>query len=71
MVNSSQHWLDDYARRLGVTTPTDAERDAILALAGTAAHASDRTAAPIACWMAAAAGLGVADALTLAREVSA
>ena len=71
MVNSSQHWLDGYARRLGVTTPTDAERDAILALAGTAAHASDRTAAPIACWMAAAAGLGVADALALAREVSA
>lgn len=70
MTTPTENWLDDFARRLGVTAPNDAERDAILALAGTAAHASERTAAPIACWMAAAAGLSATDALALARDVS-
>ena len=65
-----QHWLEQFAAALGVETPSDAEREAILALAGTAAHASERTSAPIACWMAAAAGLNVFEALEIAREVT-
>ncbi|MHB8335201.1 MAG: DUF6457 domain-containing protein [Acidimicrobiales bacterium] len=66
----TQQWLEQFAAGLGVETPSDAELEAILALAGTAAHASERTAAPIACWMAAAAGLNVFEALEIAREVT-
>ena len=64
-------WLDDFAARLGVEAPSDAERDAILELAAVAAHSSERLAAPIACWIAAAAGLSIEDALLVAREVAA
>lgn len=70
MTTSIEHWLNAFATRLGVERPSDAERDAILALAGTAAHASDRSVAPIACWMAAASGRSVHEALDLAREIS-
>jgi hypothetical protein len=65
----ANEWIDEFAARLGVAAPGESEREAILALAGTAAHASERTAAPIACWIAAAAGLSVEDALAHAREV--
>jgi hypothetical protein len=69
VTSPENEWLEDFASRLGIEAPSEAERDTILALAGTAAHASQRTAAPIACWMAAAAGLSVDAALALAREV--
>ena len=45
--------------------------DALLELAGIAAHASERTAAPITCWIAAVAGLAPADALRLAASLPA
>ena len=38
-------------------------------VANHAAHASERTAAPITCWIAAVAGLSPADALRAARAV--
>ncbi len=66
----AHEWLKEFAAQLGVEAPSDAERDAILALAGIAAHASERTAAPVACWIAASAGLSVEDALARAREIS-
>ncbi len=55
-----------YAEQLGIDAPDEEERDHILALAGTAAHASERTAAPVACWLAARAGLGAEQANELA-----
>jgi Domain of unknown function (DUF6457) len=45
-------WLAEFAERLGLDPPTKAEIDALLEIAATAAHASERTAAPIACWLA-------------------
>jgi hypothetical protein len=41
----------------------------VLDLAGEAAHASQRIAAPVACWLAARAGVDLDEALTLARKV--
>jgi hypothetical protein len=38
-------------------------------MAGVAAHASERTAAPLACWLAGRAGLSPAEALSIAQEV--
>ena len=66
---TAREWLSAYAERLGVPAPTDAELDALLELAGVAAHASERIAAPLACWLTARAGIEPGPALALAREV--
>ncbi len=63
-------WIDAFAAALGAAAPTDADVEAILALAAEAAHASQRTAAPVACWLAAAAGRTPTEALSLARSVT-
>ena len=47
-------WLERFAAALGVPAPSLEEVTALLDLAGTAAHASHRQAAPVACWLAAA-----------------
>jgi hypothetical protein len=67
---TAQEWLSDYADKLGVPMPSAEEIDAILALAGVAAHASERIAAPVACWMAAGSDLSLADARRLADELA-
>lgn len=63
-------WLDAFAGALGVDPPTTHEIDVLLQLAGTAAHASVRQAAPVACWLAARAGLEPTQALTLAAGLT-
>ncbi len=65
----ARQWLAAYAERLGVPTPSDEELETLLALAGVAAHASERIAAPVACWVSARAGVDPARALAVAREV--
>ncbi len=64
-------WLDRFADALGVPVPSEAEMLVLLELAGAAAHASHRQAAPVACWLAAQARLDPADALLQARELDA
>jgi hypothetical protein len=64
-------WLDRFAAALGVPVPGEAEMVVLLELAGVAAHASHRQAAPVACWLAAQARLDPADALLHARELDA
>lgn len=63
-------WLERYARALGLEAPTDAEVDALLALAGTAAHASERTAAPLSAWLVGRAGIEPEEARLLAQQVA-
>ena len=41
----------------------------MLDLAGEAAHSSQRVAAPVACWLAAKAGVDLDEAIRLAQEV--
>jgi uncharacterized protein DUF6457 len=53
---TAEEWLERFAGKLGVEPPTRDEVDALLELASLAAHASERRAAPIACWLAASAG---------------
>jgi len=69
-VNARQ-WISTYAERLGSEAPSTDEWRVILELAGEAAHASERVAAPVACWVAAKAGVSVEDALAAARELAA
>jgi hypothetical protein len=66
---NARDWLDAYARRLGTKAPTADEFRVLLDLAAEAAHASERVAAPVACWVAAKAGVEPGEALTKAREV--
>jgi hypothetical protein len=66
----ARQWLAAFALRLGVPSPTEAELDSVLALAGVAAHASERIAAPVACWLAARAGVEMDEAMAVAREVA-
>jgi hypothetical protein len=68
-MNATQ-WLAAYADKLGVDPPTTEEFRVLLDLAGEAAHASERVAAPVACWVAARAGVDPGTALAKAREVT-
>jgi hypothetical protein len=67
-VNANE-WIEGYARRLGAAPPSKDEFKAILDLAAEAAHASERVAAPVACWVSARAGVSLEDALAAARAV--
>ena len=70
MVEDARQWLERYASALGVALPDDVGQEVVLELAATAAHASDRTAAPLACWIAALSGLDPIDALEAARKLA-
>lgn len=70
MAPDARTWIRAYAEALGVPPPSEADVDAVLDLAGAAAHASERMSAPLTCWLAAAAGLAPADALARARELA-
>lgn len=70
MTADARTWLDRYAALLGVDAPSDDQIDTLLALAGVAAHASERTAAPLSCWMAAAAGVAPDEALAVAKQLA-
>jgi hypothetical protein len=67
---SAPRWLAAYAELLGAGAPTTDELKAVLDLAGVAAHASERIAAPVACWLAAKAGVGLEEAIALAHQVT-
>jgi hypothetical protein len=64
---NAREWLDAYADRLGVGAPTADEFSVMLEIAAEAAHASERVAAPAACWVAAKAGVPLDRALAEAR----
>lgn len=69
MSTSAREWVNDFAQQLGLDAPSDDETAAILALAGSAAHSSERSAAPVACWLAAKAGLSASEALDVAQRM--
>jgi len=66
---TAKEWIDAYAAELGTDPPTAEEFKEILDLAAEAAHASERVAAPVACWLAASAGRPLDEALQLARDI--
>lgn len=68
---TDREWIDGFAARLGVDAPGDDEMERVLKLAAEAAHASQRTAAPVACWLAARAGVDLEEALRRAEAVTA
>ena len=62
-------WLEAFADSRGRRRADRGRHRALLELAGIAAHASERTAAPITCWIAAVAALAPADALRLGQSI--
>ncbi|MBV9662888.1 MAG: hypothetical protein JOZ37_02895 [Actinobacteria bacterium] len=66
---NDREWLSQFAAAIGGREPTDEEYETLLALAGEAAHRSVRTAAPVACWVAGAAGVPLAEALETAKTI--
>ena len=67
---NAREWVDAYAERLGTDPPSVEEFAAILDLAAEAAHASERIAAPVACWLCARAGRPLRESIELARAVA-
>lgn len=66
---SDQEWLAAFAERVGTEPPTNIEIERLLHLAGIAAHASQRTAAPVACWLAGRLGLPLDAAIREAEAI--
>lgn len=66
---NAREWLAAYAEKLGTTPPSTDEFKTLLDVAGEAAHASERVAAPVACWLVAKGGVDPQEALRLAREL--
>ena len=70
MTPDRRAWIDRYATELGIGALSEPDVDALLALAATAAHASERTAAPLSCWLAAASGTSPEAALAAAQRLA-
>ena len=70
MSTSASQWIDRYARAVGIDPPDEEQTTQLLALAAAAAHASERTAAPVSTWIAARAGLSTGEALSIAQDLA-
>jgi hypothetical protein len=71
MATTGTEWIAAFAEQLGVAAPDAATVDVLLELAGVAAHASERVAAPIACWLVGQAGASPTEALATAASITA
>jgi len=66
-----EEFLAAFAAEIGVQAPLGEQSTALLEVASIAAHASQRTAAPLACWMGGASGMPIAELLAAAQRVAA
>jgi hypothetical protein len=64
---TAEEWVEQFAEKLGAEVPSRAEFDQVLALAAEAAHASERTAPPVACWIAGRAGRPLTELIEIAE----
>jgi Domain of unknown function (DUF6457) len=62
-------WLAEFCERIGVDPPDKEEVVALLDLAASAAHSSERTAAPLACWAAGRSGRPAAELAEVAQTI--
>lgn len=63
-------WIAEFAREVGVEPPSPRDVAIILDLAGAAAHGSERTAAPVACWVGAQTGMSAEELRDVARRIN-
>lgn len=67
---SAEEWVEKFAREVGQQPPGEEDFAAVLRLASVAAHASERTAAPVACWIAGQTGMPLSEAIQVAERLS-
>jgi len=67
---TADEWTDAFARELGLSPPNRDQVRAILELAGTAAHSSERTAAPVAAWLAGTSGRALDELNEIAARLA-
>ncbi|MDX6588025.1 MAG: hypothetical protein QOI31_2498 [Solirubrobacterales bacterium] len=65
-----EDWIAEFAAAIGAEPPDAAIVEELLDLAAIAAHASERTAAPIACYLAGLSGRPIAELKDLADDVA-
>jgi Domain of unknown function (DUF6457) len=65
-----EEWLLAFCERIGAEPPSPEEIEALLDLAATAAHHSERPAAPLACWAAGRSGRPAAELGEIARQIN-
>lgn len=63
-------WIAAFAAAAGVERLSPEEIRELLDLAGTAAHSSERTAAPLACWIAGRSNLSLAQLRAAAEQIA-
>jgi Domain of unknown function (DUF6457) len=68
---TGREWIVAFAAELGTEPLDDATVDTLLELAGVAAHASERLAAPLTCYLVGRAGADPAAALATAHRLAA
>jgi hypothetical protein len=68
---TAEQWIERFSAGLGADPPGEGQMDEILRLASVAAHASERKAAPIACYLAGATGKPLGEAISLAEAIGA
>jgi hypothetical protein len=66
---TATEWIQAFCEEIEMPVPTDEDIEAILRLAAIAAHSSERTAAPVACWIAGASGKSLVDLRETAEEI--
>lgn len=64
---SAEEWIASFAEAIGADAPDREQVDRLLRLAAVAAHSSERTAAPIACWIAGVNGVDIERAIEVAE----
>jgi hypothetical protein len=65
-----EEWVKAFCQQIGVDPPSAEEIEALLELAATAAHSSERPAAPLACWAAGRSGLDAAELQEIAERIA-
>ncbi len=67
---NAREWVDAFAAEIGADAPTDEELKQVLDLAATAAHDSERIAAPVACWLGGSVGASLEELQAAAKRVA-
>jgi hypothetical protein len=68
---NAEQWLSAFAGEIGVDPPDEEATGQLLDLAATAAHSSERIAAPLACYMTGLSGKSPQEAREAAERVRA
>jgi hypothetical protein len=66
---TAKQWIERFAAEVGAEPPTEEDFNAMLDLAGVAAHASERIAAPVACWIGGASGRSIEELQKIAEGI--